>query len=99
MKRHATTIAKRLRKGQLVILESTTYPGTTEELVLPELEKTGLKSRKRTSSSRSRPERVDPSNDDLRRQEHAQGRRRRRTTSRATLAQAVLQPRGIDTRA
>ncbi|SMC27152.1 UDP-N-acetyl-D-glucosamine dehydrogenase [Desulfacinum hydrothermale DSM 13146] len=36
------TIASHLRPGQLVVLESTTYPGTTEELVLPELEKTGL---------------------------------------------------------
>ena len=42
---HATgqEIAKRLRKGQLVILESTTYPGTTDEELLPILEKSGLK--------------------------------------------------------
>src|SRR4030067_2125923 len=32
-----------LRKGQLIVLESTTYPGTTEELILPKLESTGLK--------------------------------------------------------
>src|ERR1700744_3359870 len=32
-----------LQKGQLVVLESTTYPGTTEELLLPILEKSGLK--------------------------------------------------------
>lgn len=37
------TISKNLRKGQLVILESTTYPGTTEEEVLPLLEAGGLK--------------------------------------------------------
>jgi len=39
----ATThaIAKHLRKGQLVVLESTTYPGTTREVMLPELEKGG----------------------------------------------------------
>ena len=37
------TISKKLRKGQLVILESTTYPGTTEEEVLPRLEAGGLK--------------------------------------------------------
>ena len=54
-------IAKRLRKGQLVILESTTYPGTTEELVLPELEKTGLKAGEDFFLAFS-PERVDPSN-------------------------------------
>jgi len=38
----ARAIAKRLRRGQLVILESTTYPGTTEEEVLPILEESGL---------------------------------------------------------
>jgi UDP-N-acetyl-D-glucosamine dehydrogenase len=37
------TISKDLRKGQLVVLESTTYPGTTEEEVLPLLESGGLK--------------------------------------------------------
>jgi UDP-N-acetyl-D-glucosamine dehydrogenase len=37
------TIFKALRKGQLVVLESTTYPGTTEEEVLPLLESGGLK--------------------------------------------------------
>lgn len=39
----AREVSKYLREGQLVSLESTTYPGTTEELVLPVLEKTGLK--------------------------------------------------------
>jgi UDP-N-acetyl-D-glucosamine dehydrogenase len=41
---HATAheIAKRLRAGQLVVLESTTYPGTTDEEVLPILETSGL---------------------------------------------------------
>jgi UDP-N-acetyl-D-glucosamine dehydrogenase len=39
-------VAKRLRKGQLVILESTTYPGTTEEVMLPILEVNGLKAGK-----------------------------------------------------
>src|ERR1700694_32498 len=38
----ALAIQPNLQKGQLVVLESTTYPGTTEELVLPILEKTGL---------------------------------------------------------
>lgn len=36
-------IAKRLRKGQLVVLESTTYPGTTRQVMMPVLEATGLK--------------------------------------------------------
>jgi UDP-N-acetyl-D-glucosamine dehydrogenase len=39
----ALAIAPHLQKGQLVVLESTTYPGTTEELVLPILTKGGLK--------------------------------------------------------
>ena len=39
----AREIAKRLRSGQLVVLESTTYPGTTDEEVLPILEATGLR--------------------------------------------------------
>jgi UDP-N-acetyl-D-glucosamine dehydrogenase len=38
----AKSIYPRLQKGQLVVLESTTYPGTTEELVLPILEKSNL---------------------------------------------------------
>ena len=38
----AVSIYPHLQKGQLVVLESTTYPGTTEELVLPILEKSGL---------------------------------------------------------
>jgi UDP-N-acetyl-D-glucosamine dehydrogenase len=39
----ADTVARSLRPGQLVILESTTYPGTTRQIALPRLEKTGLK--------------------------------------------------------
>jgi UDP-N-acetyl-D-glucosamine dehydrogenase len=39
----AKSIQPHLQKGQLVVLESTTYPGTTEELVLPILEKSGLR--------------------------------------------------------
>ncbi len=39
----AISIYPHLQKGQLVVLESTTYPGTTEELVLPILEKSGLR--------------------------------------------------------
>ncbi len=54
-------LAKRLRKGALVVLESTTYPGTTEEAVRPELEKSGLKAGKDFFLAFS-PERVDPGN-------------------------------------
>jgi UDP-N-acetyl-D-glucosamine dehydrogenase len=39
----AQAVSQNLQQGQLVVLESTTYPGTTEELVLPILEKTGLR--------------------------------------------------------
>jgi nucleotide sugar dehydrogenase len=54
-------IVKRLRPGQIVTLESTTYPGTTEEIILPILEKTGLKVGKDFFLAFS-PERVDPGN-------------------------------------
>lgn len=54
-------IAKNLRKGQLIILESTTYPGTTEEVILPALEKSGLKAGKDFFLCFS-PERIDPAN-------------------------------------
>jgi UDP-N-acetyl-D-glucosamine dehydrogenase len=39
----AESIAPHLQKSQLIVLESTTYPGTTEELVLPILEKNGMR--------------------------------------------------------
>jgi UDP-N-acetyl-D-glucosamine dehydrogenase len=54
-------IRQRLRKGQLVILESTSYPGTTEELILPQLERTGLRVGKDFFLAFS-PEREDPGN-------------------------------------
>ncbi|MFZ2970838.1 MAG: nucleotide sugar dehydrogenase [Minisyncoccia bacterium] len=55
-------IAKRLHKGQLVVLESSTYPGTTREVVLPILEKTGLKVGKDFFLAFC-PERIDPGNE------------------------------------
>ena len=55
------SIKKTLRRGQLVILESTTYPGTTRELMLPALESTGLKVGEDFFLAFS-PERVDPGN-------------------------------------
>ncbi|HZK17740.1 MAG TPA: nucleotide sugar dehydrogenase [Clostridia bacterium] len=58
----ATEISKHLRKGTIVVLESTTYPGTTEELLLPILEQgSGLKCGKDFFLAFS-PERVDPGN-------------------------------------
>jgi UDP-N-acetyl-D-glucosamine dehydrogenase len=57
----ARSIATRLRPGQLVVLESTTYPGTTEELILPLLTEGGLKAGEGFFLAFS-PERVDPGN-------------------------------------
>ena len=54
-------IAQYLHPGMLVILESTTYPGTTDELVLPILEKTGLQAGEDFFLCFS-PERIDPGN-------------------------------------
>ncbi len=58
----AEQIAKRLRPGQLVILESTTYPGTTSDLVRPILERGGLACGRDFFLAYS-PEREDPGND------------------------------------
>jgi len=58
-------IGENLRKGQLVILESTTYPGTTEELIIPILEdKSGLRAGEDFYVAYS-PEREDPGNPDF----------------------------------
>jgi len=54
-------IKKYLHKDQLIVLESTTYPGTTEEIILPELESSGLKVGEDFFLAFS-PERVDPAN-------------------------------------
>ena len=55
-------IAKYLHKNQLIILESSTYPGTTREVILPRLEKTGLKVGKDFFLAHC-PERIDPGNE------------------------------------
>lgn len=55
------TISKYLRKGQLIILESSTFPGTTEEVMRPILEKSGLKCHEDFYLAFS-PEREDPNN-------------------------------------
>ncbi|MED3549850.1 nucleotide sugar dehydrogenase [Cytobacillus praedii] len=54
-------IAKYAHEGMLVVLESTTYPGTTEEIVKPALEEKGLKTGETVFVAYS-PERVDPGN-------------------------------------
>ncbi len=55
------TIAMHLRRGQLIVFESTTYPGTSRDVILPVLEKTGLKAGHDFCLAYS-PERVDPNN-------------------------------------
>jgi UDP-N-acetyl-D-glucosamine dehydrogenase len=55
------TIAKNLRRGQLIVLESTTYPGTTEEMMLPRLQTGRLKVGEDFFLAFS-PEREDPGN-------------------------------------
>jgi UDP-N-acetyl-D-glucosamine dehydrogenase len=54
-------IRKYLHRSQLIVLESTTYPGTTDELIVPELESTGLKVGSDFFVAFS-PERIDPGN-------------------------------------
>jgi UDP-N-acetyl-D-glucosamine dehydrogenase len=54
-------IRKYLHKDQLIVLESTTYPGTTDELILPELEASGLRAGSDFFLAFS-PERIDPGN-------------------------------------
>ena len=61
IERAGEAIAASLRRGQLVILESTTYPGTTEDTLLPILEKSGLKLEDDFLLAYA-PERVDPAN-------------------------------------
>ena len=75
----AECIAPHLRRGQLVVLESTTYPGTTEEVLVPILEKGkrfGLKAARGEATERRdeffvafSPEREDPGNDSVARRD------------------------------
>jgi UDP-N-acetyl-D-glucosamine dehydrogenase len=58
----AEDVASRFRRGQLVILESTTYPGTTEELLVPLFEKCGATVGRDVFLAFS-PERIDPGNE------------------------------------
>lgn len=64
IERTVRSIAPHLRRGQLIVLESTTYPGTTRELVKPILEEGGLVSG-RDFYLASSPEREDPGNPDF----------------------------------
>ncbi len=59
----AESLAQRLRPGQLVVLESTTYPGTTREELAPRLERSGLRAGRDFHLAFS-PERVDPGRED-----------------------------------
>jgi len=61
IKSACNTIAGLLKEGQYVVLESTTYPGTTEEIVIPILEECGLKAGVDFGVAYS-PERIDPGN-------------------------------------
>ena len=71
----ATEAVKRtLRRGQAIILESTTYPGTTREILQPALESTGLRVGEDFFLAFS-PERVDPGQRDLADPQHPQGGR------------------------
>lgn len=61
IKQTTETIAEHLQQGQLIVLESTTYPGTTEEVLLPILSRKGFKAGSDFFLAYS-PERVDPNN-------------------------------------
>lgn len=62
IKQAVNSIARNIKKGSLIILESTTYPGTTEEVILPLLESKGLVCGKDFYLAFS-PERIDPGNE------------------------------------
>ena len=87
-------VKQTLRRGQTIILESTTYPGTTDEIMLPALESTGLTVGEDFFLAFC-PERVDPGNATSGTREHAQDRRRHHGRLPA-LAAALYQP-AIDT--
>ncbi len=59
------TMAQHMRGEQLVVLQSTTYPGTTEELVLPQLEKDGSRQVGKDFYLAFSPERIDPGNQEF----------------------------------
>jgi UDP-N-acetyl-D-glucosamine dehydrogenase len=59
--RASRTLSSRMRPGQLIVVESTTYPGTTRDIILPELNKSGCELDKDFYLAFS-PERIDPGN-------------------------------------
>jgi len=61
IKKAVTNVKENIRRGQVIVLESTTYPGTTKEILLPVLESTGLKEGRDFYLAFS-PERIDPGN-------------------------------------
>jgi len=61
IKSSAEAIAKHIKKGDLIVVESTIFPGTIEEIVLPILEKSGLKAGADFHLAHC-PERIDPGN-------------------------------------
>ena len=61
IRKAVTKIKNNIKKGQLIVLESTTYPGTTREILLPILESSGLEEGKDFYLAFS-PERIDPGN-------------------------------------
>lgn len=64
IEKSAEAIAQTLRPGQMIVLESTTYPGTTRDIIIPILSKTGLKNGSDYFVAYS-PEREDPGNKDF----------------------------------
>jgi UDP-N-acetyl-D-glucosamine dehydrogenase len=64
IERTGEAIAPHLKRGQLIVLESTTYPGTTQDVLRPVLEKSGLKAGRDFFLAYS-PEREDPGNPDF----------------------------------
>ena len=88
-RRTAEAVAPHLRPGQLVVLESTTYPGTTEEVVKPILERSGCVGRDFFLAYS--PEREDPGNVNFATGDDPQGGRRRRA-GRAAPRRGALRP-------
>jgi UDP-N-acetyl-D-glucosamine dehydrogenase len=94
----AHAVAPHLRAGQIVILESTTYPGTTEEVLVPILEKenkAGLKVSRNGNAGDNEfwvafsPEREDPGNTAGRSPRHSQGDRRTRPAGQRNRRRAL----------
>ena len=91
-----TQVARYLHAGQLVILESTTYPGTTDELILPQLDATRAQGRQGLLPrllARARR----PGQPDVQHPQHPEGRRRRDAALHRRSAVALYRQRARDT--